>query len=180
MFEASEQNHKWGTEQLFFFFYMNRKYMYYILTLYTCTLRLYTALHFFQILCYSLIPELMKFIFFIFANVLKKKKIYILQPSPWSSKSSSGASCFHWSCLRCFYSLFGNTVLWTWFGKAHTCLYKVPQLTVHVRVQTKHEVKGIVCRPPRQDCLEEQIWGRVQKKFCCFEGPNEHSGLHHP
>ncbi|KAG2464445.1 TCB1 transposase, partial [Polypterus senegalus] len=22
--------------------------------------------------------------------------------------------------------------------------------------------------------------GRLQKKFCCFEGPNEHSGLHHP
>ena len=47
------------------------------------------------------------------------------------------------------------------------------------RAQTKHEVKGIVCRPPRQDCLEEQIWGSVQKHFCCFEGPNEHSGLHH-
>ena len=53
-----------------------------------------------------------------------------------------------------------NSVDWTWFGKAHTCLYKVPQLTVHVRAQTKHEVKGIVCR---QDCLEEQIWGRVHK-----------------
>ena len=71
-----------------------------------------------------------------------------------------------------------NSVDWTWFGKAHTCLYKVPQLTVHVRALTKHEVKGIVCRPPRQDCLEEQIQGRVQKKFCCFEGSNEHSGLH--
>ncbi len=23
-----------------------------------------------------------------------------------------------------------NSVDWTWFGKAHTCLYKVPQLTV--------------------------------------------------
>ena len=51
------------------------------------------------------------------------------------------------------------SVDWTGFGKAHTCLYKVPQLTVHVRAQTKHEVKGIVCRPPRQNCLEEQIWG---------------------
>ena len=30
-----------------------------------------------------------------------------------------------------------NSVDWTWFGKAHTCLYKVPQLTVHVRAQTK-------------------------------------------
>ena len=26
---------------------------------------------------------------------------------------------------------------WTWFGKAHTCLYKVPQLTVHVRAKAK-------------------------------------------
>ena len=73
-----------------------------------------------------------------------------------------------------------NSVDWTYFGKAHTCPYKLPQLTVHVRAQTKHEVKGIVCRPPRQDCLEEQIWGRVQKKCCCFERPNENSGLHHP
>ena len=37
---------------------------------------------------------------------------------------------------------------------------------MHVKAQTKHEVKGIVCTPPRQDCLEEQTWGRVQKKFC--------------
>ena len=36
-------------------------------------------------------------------------------------------------------------------------------MTVHVRAQTKHEVKGIVCSLPRQDCLEQQIWGRVQK-----------------
>ncbi|XP_028850862.1 E3 ubiquitin-protein ligase TRIM39-like isoform X2 [Denticeps clupeoides] len=42
--------------------------------------------------------------------------------------------------------------------------------TVHIRAQTKHEVKGIVCKPPRQDCLEAQIWGRIQKSFCCFEG----------
>ena len=27
-----------------------------------------------------------------------------------------------------------NSIDWTWFGKAHTCLYKVPQLTVHVRM----------------------------------------------
>ncbi len=30
-----------------------------------------------------------------------------------------------------------NSVDWTWFGKAHTCLYKVPQLAVHVSAQTK-------------------------------------------
>ena len=27
-----------------------------------------------------------------------------------------------------------------------------------------HEVKGIVCRAPRQDCLEAQIWGREYQK----------------
>ena len=30
-----------------------------------------------------------------------------------------------------------NSIDWTWFGKAHTCPYKVPQLTVHVRAKTK-------------------------------------------
>ncbi len=30
-----------------------------------------------------------------------------------------------------------NSVDWTWFGKAHTCLYNVPQLIVLVRAQTK-------------------------------------------
>ena len=28
-----------------------------------------------------------------------------------------------------------NAIDWTWFGNAHTCLYKVPQLTVHVRAK---------------------------------------------
>ena len=27
-----------------------------------------------------------------------------------------------------------------------------------------HEVEGIVCRALRQDCVDAQIWGRVQKK----------------
>jgi hypothetical protein len=54
-------------------------------------------------------------------------------------KLSSGASCSHWSSLRCFYKSppVLNSINWTWFGKAHTCLYKVPQLTVHVRGKTK-------------------------------------------
>jgi hypothetical protein len=34
-----------------------------------------------------------------------------------------------------------------------------------------HEVKGIVRRAPRQDCVEAQIWGRVPKHFCTIEGP---------
>ena len=28
-----------------------------------------------------------------------------------------------------------NSIDWTWFGKAHTCSYKVPQLTAHVRAK---------------------------------------------
>ena len=30
-----------------------------------------------------------------------------------------------------------NSIDWTWFGKAQTCLYKVPQLTLHVKAKTK-------------------------------------------
>ena len=28
-----------------------------------------------------------------------------------------------------------------------------------------HGVEGIVCRPPRHECVEAQIWGRVPKQF---------------
>ncbi len=45
---------------------------------------------------------------------------------------------------------------------------------MHVRAQTKHEVQGIVFRPLRQDCIEAQIWGRVQKNFCSIEGSQKH------
>ena len=33
------------------------------------------------------------------------------------------------------------------------------------------EVKGIVRREPRQDCVKTKIWGRVPKHFCSIEGP---------
>ena len=66
-----------------------------------------------------------------------------------------------------------NSIDWPWFGKAHTCLHKIPLLS------RNHEVKGIVCRPLRQDYIEAQIWRRVQKHFCSIEDPEEHSGLHH-
>ena len=65
----------------------------------------------------------------------------IIQPLLWHSRLSSGASCFHWSSLRFLQldlsPLVVNSVDWTWFGKAHTGLYMVPQLTVHFRAQTK-------------------------------------------
>ena len=60
----------------------------------------------------------------------------------WDSKLSSGASCFPLIILEMFLPLdwsppVVNSIDWTWFGKAHTCLYKLPQLTVHVRAKTK-------------------------------------------
>ena len=70
-----------------------------------------------------------------------------------------------------------NSINWTCFGKAHGCLYKVPQLTVHVSKKPSNEVEGIVRRAPRQDCVQAQIWGRVLKNVCSIEGPQEHSGL---
>ena len=64
----------------------------------------------------------------VFRNFCNKK---IKDALLWDSKLSSGASCFHWSSLKCFYNLIGvhlvgNSNDWTWFGKAHTCLYKGP------------------------------------------------------
>jgi hypothetical protein len=72
-----------------------------------------------------------------------------------------------------------NSTDWSKFGKAHTSLYKVSQLTVHVSAKkTSHEVEGIVRKAPRQDYVETQIWGSVPKNVCIIEGPQEHSGLH--
>ncbi len=39
---------------------------------------------------------------------------------------------------------------WTWLGKPHTCLYKILQLTEHVRANENHEVKGTAWRAQRQ------------------------------
>ena len=48
-----------------------------------------------------------------------------------------------------------------------------------LKQKPRHEVKGIVRRAPRQDCVEAQICERVPKNVCSIEGPQEHSGLHH-
>ncbi len=37
-----------------------------------------------------------------------------------------------------------------------------------------NEVQGIVCQPPRQDCIVAQIWGRVQNNFCSIKGSQKH------
>ncbi len=54
---------------------------------------------------------------------------------------------------------------WTWLGNPHTCLYKTLQLTVHVRANENHEVKGTAWRAQRQNCGKAQIWPRLQKTF---------------
>lgn len=41
-----------------------------------------------------------------------------------------------------------------------------------------HDVQKIVCRHPRQDCVEAQIWGRAHRNVCSIKGPSEHSELH--
>ncbi len=51
---------------------------------------------------------------------------------------------------------------WTWLGKPHTCLYKTLQLTVHVRANENHEVKGTAWRAQRENCGKAQIWPRLQ------------------
>ncbi len=84
---------------------------------------------------------------------------------------NSGAVHFFWSSLRWFYTFIWVQLCWlywwTWLGKPHTCLYKTLQLTVHVRANENHEVKGTAWRAQRQNCGKAQIWPRLQKKFCC-------------
>ncbi len=60
---------------------------------------------------------------------------------------------------------------WTWLGKPHTCLYKTLQLTVHVRANENHEVKGTAWRAQRQNCGKAQIWPRLQKNSAALKVP---------
>ncbi len=60
---------------------------------------------------------------------------------------------------------------WTWLGKPHTCLYKTLQLTVHVRANENHEVKGTAWRAQRQNCSKAQIWPRLQKISAALKVP---------
>ena len=41
-----------------------------------------------------------------------------------------------------------------------------------------YEVKLIVRRTLRQDCVEAQIWERLPKNVSSIEGPQEHIGIH--
>ena len=57
-----------------------------------------------------------------------------------------------------------------WKG-THVC--KVHSWQCMSEQKPSHEVKGIVRRAPRKDCVEAQIWGRIPKHFCSIEGPQE-------
>ncbi len=60
---------------------------------------------------------------------------------------------------------------WTWLGKPHTCLYKTLQLTVHVRANENHEVKGTAWRAQRQNCGKAQICPRLKKNSAALKVP---------
>ncbi len=60
---------------------------------------------------------------------------------------------------------------WTWLGKPQTCLYKTLQLTVHVRANENHEVKGTAWWAQRQNCGKAQIWPRLQKTSAALKVP---------
>ena len=49
-----------------------------------------------------------------------------------------------------------NSIDWTWFGKAHTCLCKIPQLTVHARAKTKPWALRQLCLYGRGPFLRER------------------------
>ena len=100
--------------------------------------KVFRPLHFFHILLrYSLILKWIKCFFHTIPHNAEAKtgfqkclQMYSKLEIPylhkhsdtllWDSNLSSGASCFHWSSLRCFYNLFGVST--TRFGKAHACL----------------------------------------------------------
>ena len=54
-----------------------------------------------------------------------------------------------------------HLIQWTWFGKAHTCLFKVPQLTVHVRE------KNLAMRSKE---LSVELWDRIVSRHRSGEG----------
>lgn len=53
-------------------------------------------------------------------------------------------------------------------------------MIVYVRVKTSDEVKRMVHRSQRQDCVKTQIWGGVQKNFCWAKSAQEYGSIHHP
>ncbi len=60
---------------------------------------------------------------------------------------------------------------WTWLGKPHTCLYKTLQLTVHVRANENHEVKGTAWRAQRQIVARHRSGQGYKKNSAALKVP---------
>ncbi len=128
-----------------------------------CIRKVFTALHFFPTFChvtalfqnrlnslfftkfykqYPITTTWMKFVW-IFANYKKKlKKGKSIHSLCLDTQNWAPGTLFPLIMLEIFLQLdwsppVVNSVDWSWFGKAHTCLYKVPQSIMHVRAQTK-------------------------------------------
>ncbi len=118
----------------------------------------------------------------ILSDLLKKEKLKyhmvakFSDPLLWHSYIYSGAVHFLLIILEMVLHLHLSPAVfdytdWTWLGKPHTCLYKTLQLTVHVRANENHEVKGTAWRAQRQNCGKAQIWPRLQKNSAALKVP---------
>jgi hypothetical protein len=59
----------------------------------------------------------------------------------------------------------------------HIPVFKVLQLTVHVRAKTNQAIRlKALSAELRQGFFEAQIWGNVPKNVCSIEDPQEYSG----
>ena len=117
---------------------------------YTVPSEVFRPLDFFHILLhYSLILKLIKYIFSLINlhTIPHNDKVKILtyisiQTFAMRLEIELRWILFTLIILKLFLQLdwsppVVNSIELIWFGKAHTCLFKVPQLTVHVRAKTK-------------------------------------------
>ena len=90
----------------------------------------------------------------------------------WHLKFSSGASHFSWSSLRYFQ---------LWLIQLMDMIWK-RYIPVNIRSHSwqclseqkpRHEVEGTPCRTQRLGCVEEQIWGRLQKNLLHRKFPEQ-------
>lgn len=146
----------------------------------------FAALHLFHILsCYSLIQKFITFIFhpkilhkrphsdkvkrFVWKKCIKinkKLRQHVHKFTAFAMKLKTESSCFHW----CFYNWIrfhlGSIQLTGCDLEGHKPVYVGSHSWQWMlRHKQSHEVRGIVCRPLRHDCIKAQIWGRVRKHF---------------
>ena len=63
-----------------------------------------------------------------------------------------------------------NAIDWTRFGKAHTPVRSHSWQRISEQKPSR-EVEGTACRAQAQDCVEAQIWGRLQKNAAALKVP---------